>query len=802
MLKEDIRPFEEIGMKVGSHHTRCPAHGGSDSVSCNIQRETGHIVWKCHACEAGGTIIDAWSHHYDMSTAEALKDLGDRYDHGDGNFEKFEIAEPELVELQPTDTRVLRPSRIYDKPSATFRVNGDVMRLRYDQAKFWAAACLVDGKVWAAGVMRWDLGSEKIIRQVHFEEGNGWVMKGFPHKPIPMYKLDQIEEYDHIYYVEGETCMDALQAECDRAHIYYEDLFPKTLVVTHPGGSKKVNYVDLEPLRGKNITIFRDNDGPGLEMARSIQRRVGGKIINVAKPTDKAGYDVKDWIEENNDIRDLLDFEEEKTQEDLYDQEVSLIERRLMEVVDASPIQQDRTINDLADSTDISKGALRAQLKEYQKATSIDWPEFIAQKTVNEAYNKKIVNIDGNLWFYDGRKWGRQVDDVVKRSIYEIAQKYLPASENDTEKVLRKSFPIIRAICAKEGDYLRLRHSPKPIINLRNGELHINDDGTTELKQHSPESLLTYCLEVDYDPEAECPEWDKAILEIMRHRKEDVRHLEEVCGYLLQPKRDMKNYFMWFGAKGHNGKSSVSRVLSSLIGLENILAVEIDKFGQGNHDNDALVGKILVMDDDVKKGVKLNDGLLKTISEEKMLTANPKGKSTFQFTSYAAVLLLSNHWPTTSDLTKAMLTRANIIPFEAYFDPEDPNTDKNLFRRIKENELSGVLNRFIAGLRRLRMRGTWDYPQSCEAAKEAWLKETSNLYLYVSTHLIEDPTEDITMHELRDSYRSWCMNQGVDSRWIASGRSLKRSIEDMGYEIAGANNNDGGWKIVNHSLLR
>jgi len=782
-LKSMLQPFMDLGMKVGDDHTRCPAHGGSDSVSCKVNKYTGHVVWKCHSCDAGGTIIDAYMAANEISAADAFRRLTEQYG-GDtprsDRLEYFKNIEQQKVKIMPTSIDIP-----FDSGKSFLYVDSNKNRKRIfaRDAKIWKAMCLAGGDIMAAATLRWEINGEKVIRQAHFGQGK-WTAKGFPHIPRPLYKEHELSTADRVIFVEGEKCMDALQDAVGDEYV----------VTTLVGGSKQIHKANIDALRGKEeLIILPDFDRPGLSMAKWLQKEVGGRVIVLGDETKERGYDVADWLEEGGSVTDIFEMNEVNfgepevrdidwaksaasgvTTSDMYGFFQQLFE------IGPNPVELDEILNILKETTGINKNSIKALWKQVLKEMSEDVPNMVADEMIQEVYGGHIISTGSQFWVYSGKCWQQVTDDVIKKNLLETAKDCVP-SGTDLESTMRKAFQLTKAKCAKNGDWLGLAAAPRPIINVDNGELHIRSDGSWELLDHNPDNRMTYVLPVSYDPDAECPEYDRAIRQVMCHDDELLRHFEEVAGYLIQPRRYEKNYFMFYGQRGNNGKSKVKDLICQLIGNTNVLSVKLDKFGGGNHDNASLVGKMLLVDDDMKKGIKLDDGLLKTISELKLLTANPKGKATYQFMSYAAVLMCTNHWPMTTDLTKAMISRANIIPFNAYFDEHADTTDKELFTRIAENELSGVLNRFLEGFRRMKRRGRWLYPEACNETKKDWLLHTNNLFQFVDIYMEDDDDSYIDSPSLRDVYLQWCAMEGINRP--VQNRRLRGYLEEMGFEI-------------------
>ena len=65
---------------------------------------------------------------------------------------------------------------------------------------------------------------------------------------------------------------------------------------------------------------------------------------------------------------------------------------------------------------------------------------------------------------------------------------------------------------------------------VENGMLDLSDPQEPELENHSPEYPLTSHLPVEYDPNAECPEWRAFVREVVPDEG-DRQTLQEFAGY-------------------------------------------------------------------------------------------------------------------------------------------------------------------------------------------------------------------------------------------------------------------------------
>lgn len=828
-IKTLEEPFNHLGMKVGSQHTRCPTgtHKNTSSTACQ-RNDQQHIVWHCHACGESGSIVDAWAHHYGKTPVEAMKELESIY--SSDSYEApviFTKPDDDIEDLYPTQESVPPiPGDIGFRSK-----DGDILRIE-TATKVWVQPYEdEDENVWACAVARWDVGENKVIRQLHYDSKE-WHITASPHKRRPLYKWNELYSADMIIVVEGEKCMDVAQEACDKARALYGESFPLVVVTTTIGGSAAVKKAILEPLTKKTTILLRDNDTPGLKMMKYIKDFISNpatvRIINLASENDHSGFDVADWLEAGGDIREIIVMQGEQSEEDAPAQVVTYEPRDLIvrarglmrgvinEEVDKlfqdiaqsniNPLWKGQILDEIKKSLDVSKGAVTAMMKEVEEKNKeqeiFDWPDLVARKTFNEVYGKRLIFRGREFWKYNGKCWEREEVPFVAQNILNTAMRSVPDNKRDAELIMRKAERILTALAAVNGDYLGLNLEPKQIINVQNGELHVNKKtGEVKLRPHSPDSRLTYCLDVTYDPSAQCPEYDEMIRRVAMGDEDWVRHFEEVAGYFIQPHRNFKNFFMFYGKKGNNGKTFIKDLICSLIGHSAVFSVKFKDFGKGTHDTASLVGKMMIVDDDLEKGVKLNDGLIKQLSEQKMMSANPKNRDVYNFISYAGILICTNHFPSTGDLTKAMVDRAMIIPFNAFFDKK--NVDYGLFERLKTNELPGILNRWLAGLARLRMRNDWIHPESCIKARNEWLMSTSNMFLFRTTNIQDTMVEGAGVYakDLRDRYKVWAQDMSVADRYVPSLRAMRSSFEELGYITEGASNNKGGWRILGVELM-
>ena len=291
----------------------------------------------------------------------------------------------------------------------------------------------------------------------------------------------------------------------------------------------------------------------------------------------------------------------------------------------------------------------------------------------------------------------------------------------------RETIALFKMMCARDP-FATTLVEPPPVINVANGELWLAEDGSAELRPHSPKSGQRACLHIDYDPSATCPNFDSALVEIFS-RSGDPTGLaafwNEVVGYGLQPARPDARIVVCFGGGG-DGKSSLADLLVTLLGPKLVAAMPIGSLAGNRFGTGYLADKRLLLDDDVAAGEILPDGILKTISERKVITAERKFRDPLTFQILALPMLLCNSVPHLRDTSNGFRRRLTVIPFNRQFTPQE--ADRRLFERIKAAELPGVLNRALDGLQRVVQRG-WKLtpPTVVVRATEDWWSKATGL---------------------------------------------------------------------------
>jgi len=434
------------------------------------------------------------------------------------------------------------------------------------------------------------------------------------------------------------------------------------------------------------------------------------------------------------------------------------------------------------------RGVLRDQSSQDDIGKSVDVSALIVDLLLRRRYRDgmQLINArDQRAWSYDGTMWspvpGNQLDARILDAAKEVkAQTGLKFAPINAVRTARK---LLDLETTQDIDLLRSSGQLDPVVNTSNCEVWVDSTGAVKICNHTPEHYLTSVVPFPFDPKAGCPTFDAMLADMFSpclDGGEIIDHLWEMLGYVIQPLKDLPHWWLFLG-KGSDGKSTFLSVLDALLGnaalSKSLSAFDISR---NKHAYMDLVGKLAIIDDDLRIGTMLPDEFLKKATENKKLTADPKGRDTFQFSISTSILVSSNHLPPSTDVSWAMRRRAIVVPCRRAFTVDE--ADPSLVKRVIAEELPGVLAKALRGLSRLRKRGRFLVPASCKRAAADWLREANQVSQFTGDCCVTGDRECSRFVALWEAFKMWAYEEGLRKHYTR--RQFRKTLDDMGYSVS------------------
>jgi P4 family phage/plasmid primase-like protien len=413
--------------------------------------------------------------------------------------------------------------------------------------------------------------------------------------------------------------------------------------------------------------------------------------------------------------------------------------------------------------------------------------ELIAEQAITKVFGDK-----GNMgwasneiiYHYKGGVWAPVDKTRIEKAAYDTSSGLVDTKKEKSRTLAQFSSlaaDTIRLKTLGEAANLYSRKKLPNCINLKNGTVWFDPGKPPEFRPHFREDYLTTQLPYEYDPSATSPGiitmLNQVFVEIEKEfstaeRDDYIRHFFEIVGYMIQPNKNHALVWVWSG-KGKNGKSRISKILSKLVGDAwwgtDMRTLNIDK---NPHTLHSLENKLVILDDDCKGGVLLDDSTMKKICESGDIAVNPKNRDSYSIRLQTTPLLLTNKVFEISDLSHGMLRKFEVAEWGANLAHLETS---ELPDEVEANQMPGVLNMAIQGLARLRDRGKFDVPKCVPEFNRRFLVGANAIYYFWDSVVkTEAPGKGTDVKDAYAIYKEYVMHN-LTSRHV----SFPRFIDDI-----------------------
>lgn len=397
---------------------------------------------------------------------------------------------------------------------------------------------------------------------------------------------------------------------------------------------------------------------------------------------------------------------------------------------------------------------------------------------------------------WTGKNWARDetapfsaVDDLI-RGLYEEAQ---TAPDSDTRKKLaafaaecgnNSAYNATLALAAKNTAFsmsvLEL-DSNDCVLNMQNGTLDLND---FQLYPHEQSQNLVKIVDYDFDQDAKCDRWTKFLNDTFEGNQDIIEYIQRVMGYSLTGSMAEKCFFFLYGAEGDNGKSVFLAVMRKLGGEyaknADISTFLLSKNERVRDDLAALIGSRIITTAEPEEGSRFSMTVIKSWTGGDPQTCRELYGKFFTYPPKGKIFLAANNRPAIYERTDAAWSRVHIIPFNKSIAKE--NQDKNLIKKL-EDEMPGILNWALDGLKDYKTLGGLYPPQIIMDAVRGYRKENDSIKIFVEEcctfaegHLTHGP-------RLYAAYKEFCQNAGLKPLGLGKfNGAMLETCKDKGIE--------------------
>lgn len=583
----------------------------------------------------------------------------------------------------------------------------------------------------------------------------GRYVKGLGGTKMPLYHLDKLVKSGGTAVIaEGEKDVETVER------------LGFTATTSPNGAGSKWRSEWNEFFRGKNVAVLTDNDEAGekygTDAASSVCKAAAAvKLIRAA--------DIYPQVKSKGDISDIA--------AELGDAETR---RLLIEAVKntepfnapAVPNQSEKIIMPQKPDENILEviKKLKPQVRfGYNDRGNGELFAAVFGKTAryNATAKEWFVFKDG-YWQVD--TGAMQVNGLAKK-LYDALLVYASSLTDESKssyiahvnKLGRLNVREIMIKDARDRCFIKSEDFDKDpwLFNCRNGTYDLKKG---YFRKHDPDDLMSKMTNVFYDENAESPDFEKFLNEIMNGDGEKKRYLLSALGYALTGDASQECMFILYGSTTRNGKGTLMETISYMLGGESGYAIasqpetlarrQNKDSRQASGDIARLKGARFLNVSEPQKNMVFDAALIKTLTGRDTITARHLHEREFQFVPQFKLFINTNHLPHINDDTVFQSDRINVITFDRHFGDDERDTELKDKLRTPEN-ISGIFNICLKGLRDYLMNGLVR-PRSVSAATEMYRQQSDRQGVFISECLEADALSSVKAKDVYEVYVKWC----------------------------------------------
>lgn len=588
-------------------------------------------------------------------------------------------------------------------------------------------------------------GADKSIFQEHWN-GKEWRETYGPVKTpdIPLYRyvdvIAAIERGESIVLCEGESTAEAFWGKGIPATTTIGGT-GKTVVKDKEGSVRrnKKTFESIKPalkdLANADVILAPDQDTPGCLHMEMMAELLPVKGWLYALPNSfqwqrlpkKGGIDFVDWLHDYPEL----------TKEEILAEVVSEPTHGLP----TSPQPQQESLSDTVVNREKRPAASR-----------------IAQ-LLHQAHPNLIYVADRKVWMmYETSTkgaWGEIPEELVEHLAMQLLER-LGCGYLDNFTPISNTIKFLRT--RTSAFVHEWEEADSSLLPFTNGVLDLK---TGDFFDHDPKYHFTWTLPRPHDPAAS--QWDKidAWLDFAAQGKTKLRTiLECFAAAALKGRADLQKFLHLMGIGG-SGKGTFMKLLTSLIGNNNVVTSNLKYFCSNPFEPSRLYGKRLVLftdergkPDDISEFMKLTGG--------GEIRCEKKWRDSFDFTFEGMTIIASEAPIFYGEMGKGLKRRTILLPMNAQVEDKDRRDLQVDF----EPELAAFTNHLLAlpdDFVSETLRNTEQTPDIKAYYWKARTREDS-IAAWVDERLIYDPTAEISYTALYENYRDFCQQSGNQSK--------------------------------------
>ncbi len=366
--------------------------------------------------------------------------------------------------------------------------------------------------------------------------------------------------------------------------------------------------------------------------------------------------------------------------------------------------------------------------------------------------NYPSLNINGVLFVYDPNTgtYGLDADMAhVKRIMLVLYGAIFPRSARHRHVEERAKTLLCQKVPEAEDG------TRTPYIALLN-YLMDTQNGTT--CDFTPAKRAYNRLNIAYDEKAKCPGTERIIREITAGDEEKASRIYDMLALLMMPDKFKceSNIFMLTGP-GNNGKSTIAEMAMAALGGDNYASTSLFYLATAPYVSDTIRGKIAIISTESGSSEPVRSAdRLRQISSGEPMTVQDKWRKAEKMSVQCTQMHAANTVPNIHDQSLGWFRRLCYVELTEDFRGDRRDQDRISAVLASESERSGLLNKLVPRIQKIRRLHDIELPQDPEDVKRWYNSRVNSAHKFHDTCLEVVPGCRIGKALAYDVYRRWC----------------------------------------------
>jgi putative DNA primase/helicase len=390
-------------------------------------------------------------------------------------------------------------------------------------------------------------------------------------------------------------------------------------------------------------------------------------------------------------------------------------------------------------------------------------------------YGWALARYEDSFYLYTGTHWQKIDTDDLKsflgRAAVKIGVNYYVAKHYKFREDLQKQFYSAGYFSPPAIDERETK------INLNNGTFIFSTTGSY-IRDYDKADFLRYKLPFRFDPTAQCPKFNTYLNRVIPDvEKQQV--IAEYLGYVFIRNSVLKleKSLILYGS-GANGKSVLFEIVQKLLGPSNVSNFTLQSLTDpSGYTRSMLTGKLVNYASEISS--KMNPTLFKQLVSGEPVEARMIYGKPFILRDYARFIFNTNVLPKDLEHNTGFFRRFIIIEFDQTISDDEKNP--MLANEIIQEELPGVFNWILEGLKRLLQQGDFSKCVAADNAVDRYKKDSDSVALFLEDgNFVPSKDDKLSLKEFFSDYKDFCKDSNYT---CCSNKAFSNRLKNYHYEI-------------------